>query len=156
MSINITIKTLKIWRSQTPLPPPFPKKLLSCGQFCDRFDGVPYKVFQLYTDHLVEVIYNTESRAWEIDIYHQFTQIHIEDGTQTQSGVERVIVVNRIRKSRPYPQILHLQISLLKGFPILKYSRVIAKSVLLHDKVEKCTNTHFHFNDRRAIYNICK
>lgn len=28
-----------------PPPPPFSKKLLSCGQFCDRFDGVPYKVF---------------------------------------------------------------------------------------------------------------
>lgn len=29
----------------TDPPFPFSKKLLSCGQFCDRFDGVPYKVF---------------------------------------------------------------------------------------------------------------
>lgn len=29
----------------------------------------------------------------------------------------------------------------IKGFPILKYLWVIAKSVLLHDTVEKCTNT---------------
>lgn len=140
------------------IPPPFPlfKKptKLHTDSFVIVFDGVPYKVFQLYTFHLVEVIYNTESRAWEIDIYHQFTQLHIEEGTQSQSGVERALVLNWIRKSCPYPQILH-QIS-LKGFPILKYLWVIAKSVLLHDKVSQCTHAHFLSNHRRAIYNTCK
>lgn len=153
MSINITIKTLKIWRP----PPPFPKKLLKCGQFCDRFDGVPYKVFQLYTYHLVEVIYNTESRAWEIDIYHQFTQL---------PNTYRRWDINPVRCGESYcgeldqekPSIsTNIALDLfIKGLPYFEVLTGYCEIVLLHDKVEKCTHTHFHFNDRRAIYNICK
>lgn len=118
----------------TDPPFPFSKKLLSCGQFCDRFDGVPYKVFQLYTDHLVEVIYNTESRAWEIDIYHQFTQIDI-------NPVRCRDICGEQDQEKPSISTNIALDLFVKGFPILKYLWVIAKSVMLHDKVEKCTNT---------------
>lgn len=44
----------------------------------------------------------------------------------------------------------------IKGLPYFEVLTGYCEIVLLHDKVEKCTHTHFHFNDRRAIYNICK